>query len=88
MPAHPPMPDLYHTMKTINHWIPAAFCAFISFMALFASGSSADSGWWRPAFFSFLPMCFFFVGSATTQMYRELCELRRRIAELEQRSSS
>jgi hypothetical protein len=75
-------------MKTINHWIPAAFCAFISLIALFASINSPDSGWWRPAFFAFLPMCFFFVGSATTQMHRELRELRGRIAELEQQKAS
>jgi hypothetical protein len=75
-------------MKTITHWIPAAFCAFISLIALLASVRSPDSGWWRPAFFAFLPMCFFFVGSATTQMHRELRELRQRITELEQKSAS
>jgi hypothetical protein len=74
--------------RTITHWIPAGFCAFISLIALFASVRSPDSGWWRPAFFAFLPMCFFFVGSATTQMHRELRELRQRITELEQKSAS
>ena len=77
-----------HPMKTISHWIPAAFCAFISLIALFASTRSPDPGWWRPAFFAFLPMCFFFVGSATTQMHRELRELRQRITELEQKRAS
>jgi len=75
-------------MKTITHWIPAAFCAFISFMALFASVVSPDSGWWRPAFFAFLPMCFLFVGSATAQMHRELRSLRQRMIELEQKRTS
>jgi len=75
-------------MKQISHWIPAAFCAFISLIVLVASFSSSDSGWWRPAFFAFLPMCFFFVGSATTQMHRELFELRQRITELEQQRAS
>jgi len=74
--------------RTITHWIPAVFCAFISLIALFASVRSPDSGWWRPAFFAFLPMCFFFVGSATTQMHRELRELRQRITELEQKRAS
>jgi hypothetical protein len=75
-------------MKTITHWMPAAFCAFISFIALFASIGSPDSGWWRPAFFAFLPMCFFFVGNATAQLHRELRTLRRRLAELEEHRAS
>jgi hypothetical protein len=75
----------HHTMKTITHWVPAGFCAFISLIALFASISSPDSGWWRPAFFAFLPMCFFFVGTVTKQMHRELRELGQRITEMEQK---
>jgi len=75
-------------MKTITHWIPAAFCAFISLIALVASVGSPDAGWWRPAFFAFLPMCFFFVGTATTQMQRELRALRQRLTELEQKQAS
>jgi hypothetical protein len=74
-------------MKTISCWVPAGFCAFISFTALFASISSSDSGWWRPTFFGFLPMCFFFVGSVLTQMHRELRELRQRVTELEQQEA-
>jgi hypothetical protein len=85
---HPAIHDYHHTMKTISHWIPAAFCAFISLIALFASIGSTDSGWWRPAFFAFLPLCFFFVGSATTQIHRELRELRQRTTELEKRRAS
>ena len=78
----------HENMKTITHWIPAAFCAFISLIALFASVGSPDSGWWQPAFFAFLPMCFFFVGAATTQMHRELRGLRQRLTELEQKQAS
>jgi hypothetical protein len=80
-------------MKTIVYWIPAAFCAFISLIALFESigvsfffGSTSYQGWWQPVFFSFLPMCFFFVGIGTTQMHREVRELKQRVAELEQRT--
>jgi hypothetical protein len=72
-------------MKTISHWIPAAFCAFLSLIALVASVRSPDPAWWRPAFFAFLPMCFFFVGTTTTQMHRELRDLRQRLTELEQK---
>jgi hypothetical protein len=75
-------------MKTITHWIPAAFCAVISLIALFASTHLPDSGWWRPVFFAFLPMCFYFVGSATTQMHRELRFLRERLTALEHQKAN
>ena len=65
--------------QTLGHWTPAAFCAFISFTALFAS---SGSDWWRPAFFAFLPMCFFFVGAATSQMQREIRQLRKQLTGL------
>jgi hypothetical protein len=67
-------------------WIPAAFCAFISLMALFASTGEGE-GWWRPAFFAFLPMCFFFVGSAMLGMQRQIGELRQRLAALDRKGS-
>jgi hypothetical protein len=68
--------------QTISHWIPAVFCTFISLMALSASVAS-DAGWWRPVFFAFLPMCFIFVGFATSQMQREIGELRKHLAEMQ-----
>ena len=67
-----------------SHWIPAAFCAFLSLTALFASTGS-DAGWWRPAFFAFLPMCFFFVGATTSGMQREIRDLQTQVAEMQQR---
>jgi hypothetical protein len=75
-------------MKALAHWIPAIFCGLISFIALFTSTRSPDPGWWRPAFFAFLPMCFFFVGSATARMHRELRALQQRLIELEQKTAS
>jgi hypothetical protein len=75
-------------VKNIIYWIPAIFCAFLSFIALLAQCISAESIWWRPAFFAFLPMCFYFVGNVIMQMHRELNELRRRIIELEQKKAS
>jgi len=72
------------TLQTIGHWTPAAFCAFISFTALsaYASGSP-DAGWWKPAFFSFLPMCFVFVGASTWQMQKEIRLLRKQVTDLQ-----
>ena len=70
--------------QTLGHWTPVAFCAFISLTALFASPRS-DVGWWRPAFFAFLPMCFFFVGAGTSGMQREIRDLRKQIVELQEK---
>lgn len=67
-------------LQTIGNYMPAAFCAFLSLIALVGIGF--DGEWWRPAFFSFLPLCFVFVGSASVQMQREIGELRRQLAEM------
>jgi hypothetical protein len=70
-------------MKIISHWIPFAFCTFLSLGAL-SMQIGSDSGAWKPAFYSFLPMCFFFVGAATSRMQREISELRKQLTELQQ----
>lgn len=74
-------------------WIPLAFCAFLSAMALcmqvyYANHKvySGNFAPWMPAFFANLPMCFFFVGSLTSGMRKEILELRRQVEELQQRS--
>ena len=66
--------------QIITPWIPTAFCAFISAIALFGSIWSLGSNdvWWRPAFFAFLPMCFFFVGATLSHMHRDICELEQK----------
>jgi hypothetical protein len=66
--------------RSLEPWIPGAFCAFISFIALFASIS--EGGWWRPTFFAFLPMCFIFVGGAIRKMQGEIRELRSRLGDV------
>ena len=70
----------------LSHWIPAIFCAFLSLLAL-SMQIGSDSGAWKPAFYCFLPMCFFFVGGVTSQMQLEIRELRQRLSELEQKRS-
>ena len=66
-------------------WVPALFCAFISLIALV--GSIGESGgWWRPAFYGFLPMCFFFVGFAILSMQRQILELHQRLVVLDQKT--
>ena len=70
-------------MKKIAHWIPALFCALLSAMALGMQLPGSESSAWKPAYYCFLPMCFFFVGSVSAQMQQELKELRQRLAVLE-----
>lgn len=69
-------------------WVPMAFCAFLAVVTVaanlglsFANGSDVGGG--MIAFLCFLPMCFYFVGAATSQMQAEIVELRRQVAELQ-----
>ena len=67
--------------RSLEPWVPAVFCAFISLIALIASIGDGQ-GWWRPAFFAFLPMCFLFVGGAMRKMQAEIRQLRTLLGEV------
>jgi hypothetical protein len=58
---------------TVQLFIPAAFCAFISVMVLFI-GNNAKS-----AFFAFLPMCFFFAAMPLIAMNKRLTDLEEKL---------
>ena len=58
----------------VGYWIPALFCAFLCVMAIATSTTIV--------FFSFLPMCFVFVGIVTYSMFRQIRELKAELAEL------
>jgi hypothetical protein len=66
-------------MKKLNNWMPAVFCAFISFPALLGWVHSNYTGTGLSPFFSFLPMCFVFMGLKTFQLEQEVGELRKQI---------
>ena len=72
-------------MKLIAHWMPALFCAFLSIMALTSQIGGTDNGSWKPAYYCFLPMCFFFMGNLTWQMSREIKDLRQQVVALKQK---
>lgn len=75
--------------QKFSHWIPMAFCAFLSLMALTLQiALGPDSSAWQPAFFCNLPLCFFFVGALTTQLQREIRDLQAQVAELQAASDS
>ena len=65
----------------VSLWVPAVFAAFLSGMVLYCL--PLDAAVWRPAFFSFLPMCFVFVGFAMMNMRKEISELKAKIELLE-----
>ena len=76
------------TMQTIGHWTPAAFCAFICLYVLFLAPKDVNVEWWKPIFFAFLPMCFFFTAMATSQMQKEIRELRKQVTDLQSKQAS
>lgn len=58
-------------MKTIEHWLPTIFCAFLSLMAVFYEGGFT-------LFACFLPMVFFYLASVTLRLNREIDKLQKR----------
>jgi hypothetical protein len=73
-------------MKPFAHWVPAAFCAFLSLVAvaglISASSGSSLGNFGAIPFFCFLPMCFYFVAAIMGESRREIQELRSQILEL------
>jgi hypothetical protein len=65
--------------------LPLAFATYLSWSTLFRAAHS-DAKHWEPTFYSFLPMCFFFVSLAIfvgrRDSRREIRELRDTIAKL------
>jgi hypothetical protein len=72
--------------ETIGHLFPAAFCAFISVIAL-VRWAGSETGSTSPVFLAFLPMCFVMMGFMTLRLQRELAELRRQVRDLEAKRS-
>jgi len=75
-------------MKPVNPWIAAGFCAFISLLMLV--GQIVGSAWIgtnpvAPVFYSFLPMCFVYIGILMKQMQTELADLKRELHEVKSR---
>ena len=73
-------------MKTIveifQASIPFAFAVYLGRVAISNHAPGAMQPW-EPAFYNFLPMCFFFVGALIYQMGREIRELRGAVTQLQ-----
>ena len=67
-------------MNRIQCWVPTLFCGFLSLVALGVALFAPSPAAWAPAFLCFLPMCFVFVGSALSNMQREIRELRAQLS--------
>jgi len=66
-------------MDLIFSSLPLVFAASLSFTTL-SHIARADLKEWEPAFYAFLPMCFFFVGLTTFINRREIRQLRHALA--------
>jgi len=69
--------------KTISPWVPFAFCVFLCGLVMFTLKKTGRIETAYPAFFCFLPMTFFFVAVAMSQIMKELKRLSDRIDRLE-----
>ncbi len=72
--------------EKLGPWLAAIFCAILSTITIVTGlGLRFATGIVDPmpiAFYSFLPMCFFFVGAYLSKLQRENRELRSRIEAL------
>lgn len=68
----------------LGNWLPMAFCASLSFICVSGFISRSSSSWIIP-FLCFLPMCFFFVAAVTSNLQREIRELREQVAKLQEK---
>jgi hypothetical protein len=68
-------------------WLPFAFASYLSISTL-SHIARTELRAWEPAFFSFLPMCFFFAGVVGFATRMEIRKLRETVAVLRASSSS
>ncbi len=73
-------------------WVAAGMCAILSLLTIsmnliLSVVNRTNVGGWAIVFLCFLPMCFFFVGAAATDMQTQIHELRQQFKILEERSA-
>jgi hypothetical protein len=65
-------------------WLPPIYCSVLSLICLAAFLIRSQSEWFI-TFLCFLPMCFFFAAIATSNLQREIRELREQVAKLQEK---
>jgi len=68
--------------KLVN-WLPMSFCVSLSIICVITFIGFPTA--WVIPFLCFLPMCFFFVAVVTSNLQREVRELREQVAKLEEK---
>lgn len=63
-------------------WLPFVSALYLCYSTL-SHIAPSELKVWEPAFYSFLPMAFFFVGAGVHYMQREIRELRSTVARLQ-----
>ena len=66
----------------LSSWSPFGFAAALCYLVI-ANLSAPDMKSWEPAFYSFLPLCFFLVGFGEYRTRREVRELREALTALQ-----
>jgi hypothetical protein len=74
-----------------GHWASVAFCASLCAITLVQSiGGAFSEGLgrnWQLVFLAFLPMCFYYVAAVTTDMRRQILELKTQVEQLRKTSA-
>ena len=68
-------------------WLPYVSATYVCLSTL-SYIAPADSKFWEPAFYSFLPMSFFLVGIVIFLLRREVRALQRAVTALEAKAGS
>jgi hypothetical protein len=71
--------------QKLQNWVPMVFCASLSLICVGAFIGSSTAG--VIPFLCFLPMCFFFVATVTSNLQREVRELREQVAKLQEKQA-
>jgi hypothetical protein len=69
--------------QKLGNWLPMGFCAALSLICVTAFIGFPTA--WVIPFLCFLPMCFYFVATVTSNLQREIRELREQVAKLQEK---
>jgi fucose permease len=70
--------------QKLGPWLPAIYCAILSLICLAAFLIRSESEWFI-IFLCFLPMGFVFAATVTSNLQREIRELREQVEKLQEK---